>query len=127
MNTLVNRRKSKRFHIPLNMEFVSLKKSVNEYCFAKTRDFSSNGLSFTSNANDIELGELIMIKFELLQDNTYVYALGNIKWKRQVADKFLVGVKIRRIDQESRGKQLNFPFNIWADDTQDNNFQATEL
>jgi len=99
------------------MEFVPLKKAADEYCFGKTIDFSRGGLSFASNNIDSELEDILMIKFELRQDNTYIYALGDIMWKKQVAGKYLVGVKIRRIDQESRSRKLDFPFNIWADNS----------
>ncbi len=107
-----------RFHFPLNMEFISLKKASDEYCFGKSRDFSHNGLSFVSKDFDClcETDNLIMIKFEMLKDNTHIYALADIKWKKKIEDKYLVGVKIRRVDQESRNKKLDFPFNIWTDD-----------
>ena len=120
MKTLDNRRKCKRFRVPVDMEFVSLKKAADEYSFGKTRDFSCSGLSFASNIIDCELEDIIMIKFELLnKDNTYIYALADVKWKRRFANKCMVGVKIRRIDQESRSKKLDFPFNIWL-----NNFDT---
>lgn len=114
-----DRRKNWRFNIPLDMEFVSLKGEII-YSPGKTRDFSREGLSFISGSVNSSPEEPIMIKFELLHDNTHIYALADIKWKRQLASKYLVGVKIRRIDQESRSKKLRFPFNIWADNKTNN-------
>ncbi len=104
-----------RFNVPLDMEFVPLSKEA-KYYNAETKDFSRDGLSFASNGNiDNVLNGLIMLKFKLLQDSTYIYALGDIRWKKQVSDKYLVGVKIRRLDLETRNMKLDFPFNIWKD------------
>ncbi len=110
----INRRKNKRFRLPLNLEFFPLNGTA-EYCVAKARDISREGLSFESKSNNIKLNDIIMIKFNSLKKYMSIYALGDIKWKKQEADKDLMGVRIRRVNKKSNGKNLNFPFNIWND------------
>ncbi|GBE04814.1 MAG TPA: PilZ domain-containing protein [Nitrospirae bacterium] len=114
-----NRRKSGRFQVPLDMEFVSITGAARYY-LGKTINFSRCGLSFVANSIDRKIDGLIMIKFKLLQDYSYVYALADIRWKKKIADKYLVGVKIKKIDQESRDKKLDFPFKIWELNSCDN-------
>ncbi len=115
-----NRRKDSRLSIPLNMEFMPLSGTA-EYFPGETRNFSREGLSFESPVIDSDPMEPIMIKFRLLQKYIYIYALGEIIWKKQTPNKQLVGVKIRQINQESRSKKLGFPFNIWIKNMRANN------
>ncbi len=109
-----NRRKNKRFRFPLDMEFIPVN-GIAEYFFAQAKDISREGLSFESKSNNIEQDDIIMIKFKPLKKYMSIYALGDIRWKKQEADKHLMGVRIRRVDKKSNGKNLNFPFNIWND------------
>ena len=109
---LGNRRKSKRFRVPLDIEFMPLKGTA-EYSLGKTRNFSREGLSFSSNSFDGEPREPVMVKFKLLNEYMYIYALGEIIWKKKLVNKYWVGIKVRKIDKESRGMKLDFPFNVW--------------
>ena len=53
------------------------------------------------------------MKFKVFGDYMHIYALGEIIWKKRIADKFQIGLKIRSIDQESRNMKLDFPFSLW--------------
>ncbi len=102
----------------LNLEFMPIKGEA-EYFSGETRNFSRDGLCFSSDNFKSEPLESIMVKFKHLRDYMYIYALGDIVWKKQSADKCRVGIKIRNIDQESRSRKLDFPFSWWLENIQD--------
>lgn len=108
-----------RIRVPLSVEFMPLQ-GTDRYISGKTINFSRDGMSFTSDRVESEPKDPIMIKFKLLKDFEYIYAKAVVIWKKQVSDKFWVGVKIDAIDKESRNGKLNFPFNMWLENQGNN-------
>ena len=114
-----NRRRNVRIRVPLSVEFMPIK-GTDRYISGKTINFSREGMSFTSDSVESEPTDPIMIKFKLLKEFEFIYAKAVVVWKKQVSDKFCVGVKINAIDKESRSGKLNFPFNMWLENQESN-------
>ncbi|MBI5664974.1 MAG: PilZ domain-containing protein [Nitrospirae bacterium] len=107
------RRKSKRFRIPFNVEVIPSNVAV-DYVSGNVRDYSPEGFSFE--ILDIELGtnDIIKARFRVDPEAGYINVLGRIAWKIKIAIESQVGVEIEEIDAGTN-KDLGYPFNMWKD------------
>jgi hypothetical protein len=108
-----NRRKNGRYRVPINLEYAPMNSDNPQYHAGEVIDISPEGISFESRSNHIEPEDIIMMKFMPLKYDS-VYAIGDVRWKKQDSDKYLIGVRIRQLDKESRRKKLDFPLDLFA-------------
>jgi len=107
------RRKSRRFRIPFNVEVVP-SHNASHYVPGDVRDFSPEGFSFE--AKNIELGtnHAIRARFRIYPESDYINVYGRIIWKIQMGVESQVGVEIDTIDTGTN-TDLGYPFNMWND------------
>ena len=110
---LEERRKSKRFRIPFNLEFIPSDNS-NNYVPGEVRDFSPDGFSFEAKNIDLGTDKIMKVRFLVDKDSGYINVLGRIIWKIQVGVECQVGIEINEIDIGSN-EDLGYPFDMWKD------------
>jgi hypothetical protein len=70
------------------------------------RNFSYEGFSFEMDSIDFLQKEKIEFKLQHHQSNLSVSFLGDFVWEKRVANKFLAGIKLRKIDKEIKDKWI---------------------
>ena len=70
------------------------------------RNFSYEGFSFEMDSIDYLQKENIEFKLQHHQSNLSVSFLGDFVWEKRVANKFLAGIKLRKIDKEIKEKWI---------------------
>jgi hypothetical protein len=111
---LEERRKSKRFRIPFEVEIITPDKT-DDYVLGEVKDFSPEGFSFEAKNIDPGINKTIKARFKLLPESSFVHVLGRIMWKIQFGDDSHVGVEIKEIESEVNSDNLSYPFDMWID------------
>ncbi len=107
------RRKSKRFHIPFNVEVIP-SSDTDIYVSGDVRDFSPEGFSFEAENIILETNRAIKARFTIDPGNAYVNVTGLIVWIIQIGVECQVGVEISEIDTGTH-EDLGYPFTMWKD------------
>ncbi len=110
------RRKSKRFRIPFNVEVIPSNSSVH-YVSGEVRDYSTEGFSFEIINIDLGTNDVIRARFRIDPVSEYINIRGRIAWKIKIGIESQVGVEIDEIDTGTN-KDLGYPFNMWEDKIQ---------
>ncbi len=110
------RRRSKRFRIPFNVEVISSSNAVH-YVSGDVRDYSPEGFSFEINNFDHGINDIIKARFRIDPESKYINVRGRIAWKIKIGIESRVGVEIDEIDTGTN-KDLGYPFNMWTDKIQ---------
>jgi hypothetical protein len=100
-----DKRKFTRIDIPIIMEFKPVKETA-EYSLGLTRNFSCEGLSFESLDFKHEPIETLELKLKFPRRGTFISVLGDVMWKKQIRDRYLVGVKLKDMSKEIRDEFL---------------------
>jgi hypothetical protein len=100
-----DKREQKRFDIFLIVEFKSLKKTA-ENSIGITRNLSEEGFSIESQSFNFECGEILEFKLKHPQIDLAATVLGEVIWKKQAWYKYLTGVKLQKVNEETHGKIL---------------------
>jgi hypothetical protein len=107
------KRKFVRFDISLDLKFKP-KREASDYSSGITRNFSRKGFSFES--QDLNLTPHNILDFEIKhpQEDMYISVMGNIAWKKQAEDKYLVGINLLDIQNEIKWDILDYAYNRWV-------------
>ena len=105
-----DRRKFLRFDVPLKVE---IKKSQEYYSSGVTKNFSREGFSLVAEEFDFEPKNYLEARIELPQQNGFVNVYGEIIWKRQIGDKWQVGIRLSQIDKASKDDILSYAYENW--------------
>ena len=109
---LPDKRKHNRFKVLLNLE-IKPTKMANEYLFGIIRNFSQEGFSFVSEKFDLEPNETIELRVKHPLRNTFIFAVGEIIWKRPVNDRCFAGIKLREMYKEAKDEILDYAYSRW--------------
>ncbi len=101
-----NKRKFKRYDISLNVQFKP-SKVAKEYVNGIIRNFSFEGFTFVSQTFDFETKETIELEIMHPWKDKVVPVSGVIIWKRQADDLCLAGIKLKEMDEETKGEILD--------------------
>ncbi|MCP4652922.1 MAG: PilZ domain-containing protein [Candidatus Omnitrophica bacterium] len=105
-------RKFVRFEIPLD---VALKEPglENGKREALTKDFSRKGLCLTSNSFNFDLNSVVELELMVPDKKDPLKISGEVVWKKQVDDKWAVGLEFKEIDSACKIDILEFAYNSW--------------
>ena len=107
------RRKSKRLHIPFNVEVIP-SSDTDSYVSGEIKDFSPEGFSFEAKNITLGTNNAIKARFTIDPENGHINVTGRITWMIQIGVECQVGVEISEIDAGAN-KDLGFPFTMWKD------------
>jgi len=110
---VLNQRKDLiRITVPVLLAFKPSKETI-EYYHGKLRDISSTGISFYTQEPTMEPGRELELKLRLPWKDKDFHIKGKVVWKRQVRDRFCVGVKFNTVDEEMKREIADHNANMW--------------
>jgi hypothetical protein len=98
---LNERRESKRLDI-----FHVIEINSRTTLLGLIRNFSYQGFSFEMDSTDFEQKENIEFKLKHLQSNSSVSFIGDVVWEKWVANTFLAGIKLRKMDKKIKNRLI---------------------
>jgi c-di-GMP-binding flagellar brake protein YcgR len=101
------RRKSKRFDIPVDVEYRTLTQNPL-YGNVVTRDLSRGGVS-VQGAKEFKRGLTVQLKMNVSGDNLPVFATGMVAW----TDGFQSGLRLTKISQADQERILEHIYQRW--------------
>ncbi len=104
-----DKRKFERFKILLNLE-IKPTKVATEYLFGIIRNFSQEGFSFVSEKFELEPGENMELRLKHPLRNNFIFAFGEIIWKREVNNRCVAGLKLRAMDKDAKDEILKYAY-----------------
>ena len=108
------RRKFKRFNIPLNVEFKS-GRETREYSSGTIINFSRDGFCFESEDVDLKLEGSIELKVKHPYKDIFIPVTGDIVWNEHLETKYLAGIKVAEMDKEAKSEILEYAYDIWLE------------
>ncbi len=103
----IERRKAKRFYIPLDVEYRTLTQNPI-YGSVLVNDISKGGLSFVAKTA-LQKGMTVQLKMNVPGDNLPVFAMGTVAW----ADGLKSGVKLVKIARRDQERILEHIYRQW--------------
>ena len=101
------KRKSKRFDLPLEIEYRTLTQNPI-YGTVMAQNVSKAGVAL-NDAHDVKRGETIQLKMSVPGDNLPVFATGTVAW----ADGLKAGVRITKISRNDQERILEHIYQNW--------------
>ena len=101
------KRKSKRFELPLEVEYRTLTQNPI-FGNVMAQNVSKSGVAL-SEAKDVKRGETIQLKMSVPGDNLPVFATGTVAW----ADGVKAGVRITKISRNDQERILEHIYQNW--------------
>ncbi len=101
------RRKSKRFNTPFDVEYRTLTQNPI-HGTVLSKDISKGGVAFLSKTQ-IKKGTSVELKMNVPGDNLPVFATGTVAW----ADGVQTGVKLNRISKDDQARILEYIYKEW--------------
>lgn len=112
---VVERRKYRRFKIPLDIKFKTSKES-SDYHRGMIRNFSRFGFCFESENMPLKINDTVECVVRLPMKESFIPASGDIVWTRKEKDKFLTGIKLGDIDTAAKREILDYGYDSWLDE-----------
>lgn len=116
----VERRKFRRFSIPLDIKFKPVKE-VSEYAFGEMINFSRNGFCFESDSIPVNMDDTVEFIVKLPTKETCEPILGEIKWTRKSNDKFTAGISIKKMNKGDKCDILDSCYDLWLESAKSEN------
>jgi hypothetical protein len=101
------KRQSSRSDAFLIAEYRPFNKPI-EYSTGIIDNFSSEGLSFDTQDEDLKTGDILDLRLKSPRSGLMVSAVGEITWRREGWYKCTFGVRFREIDEEAKAKVFAF-------------------
>ncbi len=101
------RRRSKRFELPLEIEYRTLTQNPI-FGNVIAQNVSKTGLAL-ADAKDVKRGETVQLKMSVPGDNLPVFATGTVAW----ADGIKAGVRITKISRNDQERILEHIYQNW--------------
>ena len=101
------RRRSKRFDLPIEVEYRTLTQNPI-YGTVMAQNVSKTGLAL-ADTKDVKRGETIQLKMSVPGDNLPVFATGTVAW----ADGVKAGVRITKISRNDQERILEHIYQNW--------------
>ncbi|MEW6602662.1 MAG: PilZ domain-containing protein [Nitrospirota bacterium] len=108
------RRKFMRFDVSLEVAF-KVSKSAGEYFSGMTKNFSRSGLCFESPAAGLAMKAPLEFELKLPYNNAFIPVAGNVAWKAQHQDKYLIGIEFTDINREAKSQILDYAYEQWVE------------
>ena len=106
---LDNRRKFPRFNFTADVEF-----RANGYLFSgMTKNVSRDGISFISQSRSVDVGTSLQFKMQNPQEEATIEACGDFAWKRQIGDKYHLGLRFKEINKTDKSDILDVAYDKW--------------
>ncbi len=123
---LTNKRKFKRFDLPLIVKFRH-SNGATDYTLGLTKNFSCEGLGLEAPDFNFMLKENLELNLKFPKSGSAVSLFGDVVWKRRLGDKSLAGIKIKMDGKEIQNDMIekisshtNIPVNnIYSKDNAD--------
>jgi hypothetical protein len=123
---LTNKRKFKRFDLPLIVKFRH-SNGATDYTLGLTKNFSCEGLGLEAPDFDFMLKENLELNLKFPKSGSAVSLIGDVVWKRRLGDKSLAGIKIKMDGKDIQSDMIekisshaNIPVNnIYSKDNAD--------
>lgn len=108
----VERRRFRRFHTPLDVEYKSL--TLNPiFGKALAKDLSREGLRVKAK-HALPVGMTVELALSVPGDNLPVFATGKVAW----ADGLEAGLRLTKIQQKDRARMLEHVYKEWLKDSE---------
>lgn len=123
---LTNKRKFKRFDLPLIVKFRHSNGST-DYTLGLTKNFSCEGLGLEAPDFNFMLKENLELNLKFPKSGSSVSLFGDVVWKRRLGDKSLAGIRLKMDGKEMQNDMIekisshaNIPVNnIYSRDSAD--------
>ncbi len=123
---LTNKRKFKRFDLPLIVKFRH-SNGATDYTLGLTKNFSCEGLGLEAPDFNFMLKENLELNLKFPKSGSAVSLIGDVVWKRRLGDKSLAGIKIKMDGKDIQSDMIekisshaNIPVNnIYSKDNAD--------
>ena len=103
---LDNRRKFPRFNIVVDVEF----RANGDSFSGMTKNVSRDGISFISQSRSVDVGTSFQFKMQNPQREATIEACGDFAWKRQIDDKFHLGLRFKDINKTDKSDILDVAY-----------------
>lgn len=107
-----DRRKYIRYDIPLEIK-LRVMDDPSEYSQGIIRNVSRSGLCFASKNMAPELREVLELQVKLPDEDLFVSAIGDIRWKQHLENEALFGVNLMAMDAKAKSVILDTAYNRW--------------
>jgi hypothetical protein len=106
---LDNRRKFPRFNFAVDVEF-----NASGVPFSGiTKNVSRDGISFILQSCIVDSGSPLQFQMQNPQRDDTIGAFGNITWKRQMGDEWLLGLRFQFINKVDKSDILDVAYDNW--------------
>jgi len=106
-----SRRKFLRFGFVSDVEFQSNGSSFT----CRTKNVSRDGISFVSQACNLNVGTPLQFQMQHPQMKTKIKALADIAWKKQVGDECHLGLHFNDINKTDKSDILDLAYDNWLE------------
>jgi len=109
----MEKRKFMRFIAPLKVEAINEDKPGN---VGLMKDFSREGLSVIFDDFESKSKPYLGLKIQKPGEDKLVFAIGEVIWKKQVEEKWEVGLRLREIPADAKAEILEYGYLKWLRD-----------
>ncbi len=116
----VERRKFRRFSIPLDVKFKPVN-NMSDYSSGEIVNFSRTGFCLKSDSIPLNMDDTVEFLVKLPTKETFAPILGEIKWTRNSNDKFTVGISIKKMNKGDKCDILDSCYDLWLESARSGN------
>ena len=116
----IERRKFRRFSIPLDVKFKSVN-NMSDYSSGEIVNFSRTGFCLKSDSIPLNMDDTVECIVKLPTKETFAPILGEIKWTRNRNDKFTVGISIKKMNKGDKCDILDNCYDLWLESARNGN------
>lgn len=122
----VERRKFRRFRIPLEIKF----KPTNEqsdYVSGEIKNFSRTGFCMESENTALNINENVEFMISMPLKQTLIPILGEIRWARKIDKKLTAGICIKKMDKGDKCDILDSCYDLWLESVRSENISSDTI
>lgn len=116
----VERRKFRRFSIPLDVKFKPVN-DMSNYSSGEIVNFSRTGFCLKSDSIPFNMDDTVEFIVKLPTKKICEPILGEIKWTRNRNDKFTAGISIMKMNKGDKCDILDSCYDLWLESARSGN------
>ena len=116
----IERRKFRRFSIPLDVKFKSVN-NMSDYSSGEIVNFSRTGFCLKSDNISFNMDDTVEFIVKLPTKETFAPILGEIKWTHNSNDTFTAGISIKKMNKGDKCDILDNCYDLWLESARNGN------